>query len=345
MPPAHCERGHLATKSSERYWRLGQGNRTVLVGEPRVCCAPSCGQCGEDRGCSRRQGGAGSCCTRAILRRGRSCAQPGDDGAGCLLASPHTCSNSVCLDPRLPDAPSAVWLHSTNASAILERSSYPIFPNRSVLVRWQRRLRRHVSDDARMGRKSPTCAVVGSSGALLHHEHGEEIDSAAAVFRINAAPTRGFHVFVGSRTSIRIWGARRWPEELNEWWEDRAPVAMYCQPTRFMGRCWNAIDAEPHSGQLARPRLSPLLWEEAVASNGVLRPRQALAGGGAAFRRPAQSLSGWRCAFARTCGSSALAMRRTRGTALLPCARWSTDLRSLLPRLQSQHDGRQRAAH
>lgn len=172
----------------------------------------------------------------------------------------------MCLDPRLPDDPSAVWLHLTNASAILERSSHPKFPNESLLAGWQRRLRQHLAGDARMGQKWATCAVVGSSGALLHHEHGKEIDSAAAVFRINAAPTRGFQTHVGSRTSIRIWGARRWPEELNEWREDRAPVAMYCQPTRWIGRCWDAIAAEPHLGQLARPRLSPLLWEEALAS-------------------------------------------------------------------------------
>ena len=49
-----------------------------------------------------------------------------------------------------------------------------------------------------------TCAVVGSSGALLRGRYGREIDSHAIVLRFNDASTKGFESIVGSKTSIRI---------------------------------------------------------------------------------------------------------------------------------------------
>lgn len=48
------------------------------------------------------------------------------------------------------------------------------------------------------------CAVVSSSGVLLRHRHGAEIDAAGKVFRFNSAPTKGFEEFVGARTDLRI---------------------------------------------------------------------------------------------------------------------------------------------
>ena len=51
----------------------------------------------------------------------------------------------------------------------------------------------------------PSCAVVGNSGLLLqHYSFGEEIDSHAAVIRVNAGITEGLEGFVGSRTDIRF---------------------------------------------------------------------------------------------------------------------------------------------
>jgi hypothetical protein len=49
-----------------------------------------------------------------------------------------------------------------------------------------------------------TCAVVGSSGTLLRHKHGKEIDKAAKVLRFNLAPIKGFGKHVGERTDIRL---------------------------------------------------------------------------------------------------------------------------------------------
>lgn len=49
-----------------------------------------------------------------------------------------------------------------------------------------------------------TCAVVGSSGRLLKAKQGRSIDAHDAVIRINTAPTKGYEVDVGSRTSLRF---------------------------------------------------------------------------------------------------------------------------------------------
>jgi len=52
--------------------------------------------------------------------------------------------------------------------------------------------------------KGKSCAVVGSSGAILDHEYGEIIDQHDVVMRCNQAPTAGFEKSVGSRTDVRI---------------------------------------------------------------------------------------------------------------------------------------------
>ena len=49
-----------------------------------------------------------------------------------------------------------------------------------------------------------TCAVVGSSGALLHDRLGAEIDSHDVVVRFNDAPTDGYEPIVGGKSSIRL---------------------------------------------------------------------------------------------------------------------------------------------
>mmetsp|Transcript_38982 Transcript_38982/g.92330 ORF Transcript_38982/g.92330 Transcript_38982/m.92330 type:complete len:521 (+) Transcript_38982:596-2158(+) len=49
-----------------------------------------------------------------------------------------------------------------------------------------------------------TCAVVGSSGELTGRGLGHEIDRHTAVIRFNDAPTRGFEVDVGSKTTLRV---------------------------------------------------------------------------------------------------------------------------------------------
>ena len=49
-----------------------------------------------------------------------------------------------------------------------------------------------------------SCAVVGSSGALLKKRLGARIDSHTAVIRFNEAPTKRFEPHVGKRTTLRI---------------------------------------------------------------------------------------------------------------------------------------------
>ena len=49
-----------------------------------------------------------------------------------------------------------------------------------------------------------SCAIVGSSGLLLHTRLGEEINSYDFVVRTNLAPLGGFEPVVGSKTSVRV---------------------------------------------------------------------------------------------------------------------------------------------
>lgn len=66
------------------------------------------------------------------------------------------------------------------------------------------------------GRRLPhmgTCAVVGSSGVMKLHQHGQEIDAADMVLRFNAAPVVGFEAQVGSKDTMRLVNER----VLDEW--------------------------------------------------------------------------------------------------------------------------------
>ncbi|KAJ7331870.1 hypothetical protein JRQ81_014050 [Phrynocephalus forsythii] len=57
-----------------------------------------------------------------------------------------------------------------------------------------------VQDIAQCGK----CAVVGNSGRLKGSKYGEKIDSHQFVLRINTAPTKGFELDVGRRTTHRF---------------------------------------------------------------------------------------------------------------------------------------------
>lgn len=48
-----------------------------------------------------------------------------------------------------------------------------------------------------------SCALVGSSGTLLHHQYGRDIDAHEFVIRTNLAPLAGYEDVVGRKVSLR----------------------------------------------------------------------------------------------------------------------------------------------
>eukprot|EP00898_Chlorokybus_atmophyticus_P005324 jgi/Chlat1/5793/Chrsp387S05512 len=58
-----------------------------------------------------------------------------------------------------------------------------------------------------------TCAIVGNSGSLLYEQYGKDIDAHDAVFRFNQAPTLGYEVHVGSRTTFEFLNSA-WVQQL-----------------------------------------------------------------------------------------------------------------------------------
>ena len=62
----------------------------------KLCCATSCGSCGEEEhGCFKREGGPGQCCAKSILTATRTCSSPAE--TGCLL-SPVFCEAGIKSD-------------------------------------------------------------------------------------------------------------------------------------------------------------------------------------------------------------------------------------------------------
>jgi len=57
---------------------------------------------------------------------------------------------------------------------------------------------------AARGGRYATCAVVGSSGAMLRARAGRVIDEHDAIFRFNNAPTRRFEEHVGARVTYQL---------------------------------------------------------------------------------------------------------------------------------------------
>ena len=65
-------------------------------------------------------------------------------------------------------------------------------------------LRALPSTDVRPRTPYRSCAVVGSSGAVLSYENGVSIDEHQMVLRFNDAPTKGFELYVGGKTTHRV---------------------------------------------------------------------------------------------------------------------------------------------
>jgi hypothetical protein len=116
------------------------------------------------------------------------------------------------------------------------------------LADWQARIRKLAAlPETGFG----TCAVVGSSGALLEHKLGTLIDAHDAVWRVNAARVGGSAVHVGSRTDVRVWGFMNPPPRPKELGV-RERILMRCPADRFVSQCWYFIPESPW------PRVSPL---------------------------------------------------------------------------------------
>ncbi|XP_054840449.1 CMP-N-acetylneuraminate-beta-galactosamide-alpha-2,3-sialyltransferase 1 [Eublepharis macularius] len=83
----------------------------------------------------------------------------------------------------------------------------------------------------RSGSRCRRCAVVGNSGNLKQSQYGEEIDAHDFVFRMNKAPTAGFEVDVGSKTTHHF----IYPESYKELAED---VNMILIPFKTLDLRW-----------------------------------------------------------------------------------------------------------
>ena len=165
---------------------------------------------------------------------------------------------------------STIFFHDENLTELsvrpwpytLGRRTDP--PERTTLAAWRARIVRDLAAEFLRHTRWPSCAVVGSSGLLAHHGHGALIDRANAVFRVNAAPTRGLEKHVGSKTTYRVWGGRQTPLE-HGWRGDNRSILFYCQPTPWIGRCWTHIAPNPEALP-PYPRVSPFLWRGARSS-------------------------------------------------------------------------------
>ena len=76
-----------------------KGIRTIHeMSQHHLCCAASCGTCGEG-GCATLQGGAEQCCVRTIFGSGKECS--GSDDTGCIVPS----KNATTVVPELVSHP------------------------------------------------------------------------------------------------------------------------------------------------------------------------------------------------------------------------------------------------
>lgn len=117
----------------------------------------------------------------------------------------------------------------------------------------------NASDIAHLPKTHPryefdTCAMVGNGGALLKTQLGSNIDMHSMVLRLNQAPTKGFHKFVGSRTTFRL---------LNKKW-----VHYYNNASNQAAN----IEDHPINATLLTTRSSPRASQKLAETLSALRP-------------------------------------------------------------------------
>lgn len=159
------------------------------------------------------------------------------------------------------------------------------------LVDWQQTIRDYLPPNWPPRWRS--CAVVGSSNSLMHRPNARLIDTAAAVFRMNDAPTAGFAAYVGNKTTLRFWGAPRRSRHFGtvRWGvsagnarhgaaamaaadaEDGVVHVMACPPARiwqWADRCWDELHLANHTRLRAWLRAGRTLDFDGAAALRVL---------------------------------------------------------------------------
>ena len=119
----------------------------------------------------------------------------GFEGAS-LLAKANTKNNMPLMVRRNPGQPA----HPGTEKAMVTEIGKLTRPSRDKLP----------EEDPLGSVVFETCAIVGSSGILLKHSHGADIDSHDVVFRFNSATTKGFEKNVGAKTTHRITNSRNY---------------------------------------------------------------------------------------------------------------------------------------
>mmetsp|Transcript_27337 Transcript_27337/g.82621 ORF Transcript_27337/g.82621 Transcript_27337/m.82621 type:complete len:332 (-) Transcript_27337:361-1356(-) len=152
------------------------------------------------------------------------------------------------------------YFHTADADRLVASETTPRFSNTSEVREWQRLTRARLRGVWTTDRPHASCAVVGSSAALLARRLGSEIDSHALVIRANQAPLRGYEAHVGTRTDLRVWGFVPLPREkryAQAEWAAEDGFLIYCPPTKWRGYCWRSIATD------ADPRFHPSAWRRA----------------------------------------------------------------------------------
>lgn len=161
------------------------------------------------------------------------------------------------------ERPRNVLFHQQSALNVYAHSNTPPFGKMHVLTpggtrrplnpadlaRWARLIAKRASLPER---GFASCAVVGSSGELLEHRLGAQIDAHDAVWRVNAARVDLHHqAHVGTRTTVRVWGFMVPPPDASRLGHEES-ILMRCPGDAFVSQCWHHIPEAPW------PRISPL---------------------------------------------------------------------------------------
>ena len=104
------------------------------------------------------------------------------------------------------------------------------------------------------GGKYGTCAVVGSSGAMMRARAGRVIDEHDAVFRFNNAPTRRFEDHVGSRVTYYVMNRaasdallekQARPRRVDLFHTPRVPLDPFLAPSSLTSRARLVVRVRP----------------------------------------------------------------------------------------------------